>query len=118
MTEQAAQIPIATLAKDGVQKYLLREAARPYVTESVYAGPKQPFYAPPLASEPGTALHAMVRDLLGSTAAADVPFLDQPGCLALLDRLSTLDARERATLDPILLLAASLVVLQLHYRPR
>ena len=112
-----AQLPVATLAKGGVQKHLLREAARPYVTESVYRGPKQPFYAPPLASEPGTALHTMVRDLLASPAANNMPFLDRNGCLALLDRLPNLDQPDRATLDPILLLAASLVTLEQHYRP-
>lgn len=115
--DYAAQIPIATLTKGGLQKHLLREAARPYVTDSVYTGAKQPFYAPPLASEPGTALHTMVRDLLSTPAANQVPFLDQTGCLALIDRLPTLDPPDRATLDPILLLAASLVVLQQHYRP-
>jgi asparagine synthase (glutamine-hydrolysing) len=116
--DHSAQIPVATLAKGGRQKHLLREAARPYVTDSVYAGAKQPFYAPPLASEPGTALHGMVQDLLSSPAATDVPFLDRTGCLALLKRLPDCEPQDRATLDPILLLAASLVVLQQHYKPR
>jgi asparagine synthase (glutamine-hydrolysing) len=115
--EHVANIPIAAHAAEGRQKHLLREAARPYISDDVYCGPKQPFYAPPLASQPGSALHTMVHDLLTSNAADDTPFIDRAGCAALLDRASTLNPSDRATLDPILLLAASLTVLQQHYQP-
>ena len=68
--EGAGRIPINMLARDGRQKHFLREVVRPYVSEAVYVGAKQPFYAPPSAAEPGTSLNTMTQDLFHSQAAA------------------------------------------------
>lgn len=41
--EFARSIPASMLARNGGQKYLLREAVKPFVTGEVYRGAKQPF---------------------------------------------------------------------------
>jgi asparagine synthase (glutamine-hydrolysing) len=115
--DYTSQLPVELLTAGGCQKGLLRQAAGPYVPGSVLEASKRPFMAPPSAAQPGTALHDLVQDLLRSDVAADVPFLDQPGVISLLDLLPRLDPARRANLDPILLMAASAVALQAHLRP-
>lgn len=109
--------PITTLAHGGRPKQLLRLAARPYLTDTVYHAPKQPFYAPPLASQPGTAMNELVNDLFHSAAIDDNPHLDTTGCRKLMARLPDVHLRQRASFDPIVMLAASLIALQTRYRP-
>jgi len=116
--DYVSKLPVGLLTANGRQKELLRQAARPYVLESVLEARKRPFIAPPSAAEPGTALHDLVQDLLRSNVAADVPFLNQHGVIKLLDLLPRLAPARRANLDPILVMAASAVALQAYLRPR
>ena len=115
--DYTSRLPVRLLTAGGRQKGLLRQAAGRYVPGSVLEASKRPFMAPPSAAQPRTALHDLVQDLLRSDVAADVPFLDQPGVISLLDLLPRLDPARRANLDPILLMAASAVALQWHLRP-
>jgi len=108
-------IPAAVLAKDGVQKWVLREAARPYVTESVYAAEKHGFLAPPSTLRPGNRLHELIEDTLRSRTLASLPFFDRRAVARILDELPGLDEPARAALDPVVLTIASLCVLQERY---
>ena len=107
----AGRIPVALLAKDGRQKHVLREAARPFVADAVYHGAKQPFYAPPSALRPGSRLHALVQDTLRGEAMASLPFFDQRAVIALLDRAPTLAPAAQTMLDPLLTVMTSLCLL-------
>jgi asparagine synthase (glutamine-hydrolysing) len=55
------------------EKYVLREAARPYITETVYKRQKHPFFAP-VAMRGRFA--QMVHDTLHSNALETIPFFD------------------------------------------
>jgi asparagine synthase (glutamine-hydrolysing) len=114
--EHVSRLPVAALAKDGVQKQALRELARPYVPESIYSGAKRPFYAPPSAAVPGSRLNELVQETCRSTTIRSLPFFEQSSTVALLDRLPDLKARDRVSLDPILMVIASLVILHERYR--
>jgi asparagine synthase (glutamine-hydrolysing) len=114
--EYARRIPVAMLAKEDTQKYVLREAARPYVSDAVYRGPKKPFFAPPSAVHAGTRLHDFVQDTVRSEAMSSVPFFDVHAAKRLLDRMRTLDESRRATIDPILMMMASVCVLHDRFR--
>ena len=102
--------------REGRQKWVLREAMRPYVLDAVRLGRKQPFLAPPSALEENSPLLALVQDTLRSEAAATVPFFNRRAVVAWLDRLRTMPPAQRAALDPVLLMLLSMCILQERYR--
>ena len=109
--DYASKIPASLLAKGGQQKYLLREAARPYVTDNVYRGLKQPFWAPPTALQRGNRVYELVQDTLRSPSLSSVPFFNQAAVVGLLDQLSTFDSTRRAAFDPLLMPILSLGIM-------
>jgi asparagine synthase (glutamine-hydrolysing) len=110
--EYASQIPVSLLAKEGRQKHVLREAAKPFVAEAIYRGAKRAFYAPPAALQPESRLHEFVQETLRSEAMASLPFFDQEAAIDMLDRAPRLEPEARTMLDPLLMLMVSLCLLQ------
>lgn len=99
-----------------VEKYLLREAARPVLTDTVYRRAKHPFMAPPQdPSAAGDPVLALLYDALAGRAFAGLPFFDTARARALLDRLPHLPPAERVALDPVLLMMLSAAILAEHY---
>lgn len=83
LVDLAARVPAAWKVRDGREKHVLREAARPFVPSRVVLRRKQPLYAPPLGALAPRALAAVadslpsffdrraVEDLAARIAAAD-----------------------------------------------
>lgn len=113
--ELTRSIPASVLGRGGGRKQLLRDAVRPYVTEEVYRGAKQPFFAPPSTLRIGNPLYTYVQDLLRGEGFRSVPFFDRAAVVALLDRLPRMNDEERSSLDPIVLMMASMTVLHQRY---
>jgi asparagine synthase (glutamine-hydrolysing) len=113
--EFARAIPASLLARGGRQKYILREAVRPFVTEQVYRGAKQPFFAPPTTLRVGNPMYELLQDTLRSRALSSVPFFDRPSVVGLLDELPDMDDGTRAAMDPVLFMMASACILQDRY---
>jgi asparagine synthase (glutamine-hydrolysing) len=111
----ASQIPVSLLAKKGRQKHVLREAARPFVNETIYSGTKQPFYAPPSALQPDSRLHEFIQETLRSEAMASLPFFNRETAIDLLYRAPALEAGTRTMLDPLLMAMVSLCLLQRQF---
>jgi asparagine synthase (glutamine-hydrolysing) len=97
------------------EKYILREAARPYLTDTVYRRPKHSFTAPPVLAEEGTLLHTLAQDLLRSATMAEMPLFDRAAVIGLLDRLPTLAESTRISLDAVLLMIISSCILHERY---
>ena len=110
--EHASRIPVSLLAKEGREKHVLREAARPFVADAVYRGTKQAFYAPPTALKPGSRLHEFVQETLRSEAMDSLPFFDQEAAIDLLSRAPKLEPEARTVLDQLLMVMVSLYLLQ------
>ncbi len=113
--ELTRAIPASVLGRSGGRKQLLREAVKSYVTDEVFRGTKQPFFAPPSTLRVGNPLYTFVQDLLRSEAFRSVPFFDPVSVIALLDRLPRMDDNARSALDPIVLMMASLTILNQRY---
>ncbi|MFB6448174.1 asparagine synthase (glutamine-hydrolyzing) [Bradyrhizobium tunisiense] len=99
-------------------KHVLREAARPFITETVYRRRKQPFLAPPPSSDCGNRLNQMLQDLLRSNTMAQVPFFDQRAIIRFLDDLPHLGMRSPQAREGIgnqLVYLASACVLQQRF---
>jgi asparagine synthase (glutamine-hydrolysing) len=94
------------------EKYVLREAVRDVVTDTVYRRQKHPFLSPPATLNPSGRLNAMVQDTLRGTTLGSLPFFDQQKVVDLLDRLDTMDEGSRVANDQILMILVSACVLQ------
>ena len=108
-------LPVSLLADHPREKHLLREAMRPHIPDPVYDRVKRPFWGPTAVRAEGGPLHDFLQDTLRGEPIRTVPFLDHAAILRLLDRLPTLPAEDRPSLDSLLLMLASVTVLQERY---
>ena len=110
--EAVSQIPSAELVRGGTNKFLLREAARPFVPATVYQRTKKPFLAPPAAATPGTAVHEFVQDTLRGSS---LPFLDRRRVIGILDSTAACQPSQLVALEALLMALVSLTLLDEHY---
>ena len=96
------------------EKYVLREAVRDVVTDTVYRRQKHPFLTPPSTLNPDKRLNALVQDTLRGNAIASLPYFDRGKIVDLLDRVDAMDDGERTSIDQVLMLLVS--VCALHER--
>jgi asparagine synthase (glutamine-hydrolysing) len=94
------------------EKYVLREAARDIITDTVYRRQKHPFLSPPATLNPDQRLNAFVQDTLRGPVLASIPFFDQGKVVSLLDSLHAMDDGARVAIDQTLMTLVSVCVLQ------
>jgi asparagine synthase (glutamine-hydrolysing) len=109
-------LPISQKIRGVTEKYVLREAARPVLTATVYGRHKHPFLTPPAALSPGERLYELIQETLRGSSLASLPFYDQAKVVALLDGLPALSEVDRAALDPVLMILLSACALHERYR--
>lgn len=108
--------PMSQKIRGKTEKYVLREATRDVISETVYNRQKQPFITPPATLRRGEKLSALVQDTLRGPALANMPYLDQKRVVAFLDRLPHLDDSKLGISDPALMMLVSACVLQERFR--
>jgi asparagine synthase (glutamine-hydrolysing) len=113
--EFARRLPLALKIRGTVEKYVLREAVRGLVTDTVYRRQKHPFLAPPVSRFSTARVDEFVADVLRGGEFAAVPFFDRARVLALVERLPALDATERSATDPVLMMALTACFLQRRF---
>jgi len=94
------------------EKFVLREAVRDVITDTVYRRQKHPFLSPPATLNPQQKLHAFVQDALRGPKLAAVPYFDRKKVIALLDGVDRMDEGSRVANDQVLMTVASMCVLQ------
>jgi asparagine synthase (glutamine-hydrolysing) len=107
--------PAAKLRKP--VKSALRSAVRPLITEAVHQGRKQPFQAPPSTGRAQDPLLERVAEILARPALERLPFFEPARLRALVAELPGLDRMRRLVVDPWIMAAASLCVLQERFAP-
>src|SRR5262249_7615427 len=108
-------LPLSQKIRGMTEKYVLREAARPVLTATVYGRHKHPFLTPPSALSPGERLHELVQETLRGPALASLPFYDRVKVAALLDGLPALGEAERTAYEPVLMVLLSACSLQQRF---
>jgi asparagine synthase (glutamine-hydrolysing) len=115
VVELVRDLPITQKIRGMTEKYVLREAARPVLSATVYSRQKHPFLAPPAALAPGERLYELMQETLRGPAMACLPFYDRAKVVALLDDLPALRDDVRTTLDPVLMILLSACCLHQCY---
>lgn len=105
-------IPLRILAANGERKHVLREVAREVIPADVRNRVKKPLMAPSFSSRRADPLNQAIRDIVRSNAMRSVPFLDANAIQQLVDRPDD----GKSTADPLLLMAASLCIIQDRYQ--
>lgn len=107
--------PVNQKIRGMTEKYVLREATRDVITDTIYRRQKHPFLAPPASLNPQGRLNAFVQDTLRGPTLASMPFFDQKKVVALLDRVDTMDDGGRVANDQTLMFLASACVLHARF---
>jgi asparagine synthase (glutamine-hydrolysing) len=115
VVELSTRLPIDRLIRGDVEKHLLREVARPVVTDAVYRRRKHPFFAPPAAAAETGRLRELVHDTLRGSLLHATPFFEPSRVVALLDSLPERDAATRTALDGPLMVILSLCLMQRRF---
>jgi asparagine synthase (glutamine-hydrolysing) len=104
--------PVSQKIHGMTEKYVLREAVRDVITDTVYRRQKHPFLSPPATLNPKEKLSVLVHDTLRGSSLAAIPFFDQKKVANLLDSLSTMDEGSQVANDQVLMILVSACVLQ------
>ena len=115
VVELVTQLPVALKIKGLTEKYVLREAVRPFVIDEVYKRQKHPFLAPPSVISPTERFYQLVQDTLRGPLADSLPFFDKKHVLAFLDSVATMPEAAWPRTEALLLELTSLCCLQKHF---
>jgi asparagine synthase (glutamine-hydrolysing) len=107
VVELICRMPVGMKIRGMTEKYVLREAARPVLTDTVYRRQKHPFLSPPATLNPHDRLHEMVHDTLRGSGLDRMPFVDRGKVARLLDGLGALEPGEQVAMDQILMILLS-----------
>ena len=102
--------------KGMTEKYALREAMKPYVTETIYNRQKHPFMAPPVSQYSNTALNGFIQDSIRSESFKSVPFFDQKKLLGVLDNLENQNVKTRTAMEPVLMMVLTTHILHQKFK--
>jgi asparagine synthase (glutamine-hydrolysing) len=116
VVEVIRSLPVSQKIHGMTEKYVLREAVRDVITDTVYRRQKHPFLSPPATLNPREKLSQMMNDTLRGSVLASIPFLDQKKVVALLDSLQTMDETAHVAIDPTLMMLMSICVLHQGFR--
>jgi len=103
--------PVSQKIRGGTEKFVLREAVRDVITDTVYKRQKHPFLSPPATLCPEQKLSTFVQDTLRGPVFSSIPYFDQKKVLGLLDALPTMEEGSRVAYDQVLMLLVSTCVL-------
>lgn len=112
IAEFMRDVPVSLKIYEMTEKYLLREAAKPVLTETVYLRQKHPFLAPPALLDVNAPFHDLLQSTLRGASFANVPFFNQKKVIQLLDRLPKMNRQECIAWDPVLMIMLSIGKLQ------
>ncbi|MCU1225887.1 MAG: asparagine synthase (glutamine-hydrolyzing) [Edaphobacter sp.] len=96
LVEFTRSLPVKQKINGTIEKFVLREAMRPFLPQAAYERKKHTFVAPPLLSKADTPLHMMMQDTLRGGALNRIPLVDKKAVARILDVLPRLDADAKA----------------------
>ena len=99
----AKRLPMNLKIRGAVEKFILREAAKPVLTETIYKRQKHPFMAPPVSRFATDGLMTMIKDTISSKSFAQMPFFDAAKAASLVAALPNMSAPERTATEPVLM---------------
>jgi asparagine synthase (glutamine-hydrolysing) len=116
LVEVVRHIPVDLLIRNMKEKFVLRQAGRPYISDTVYDRRKYSFSAPPISDSGDRKMHDLVQDVLRGPDLGALPFFDRDAVVGLLDRIPTMSLANRVGLDSAIMLIFCACILQRRYK--
>lgn len=111
----AKTIPVNQKIFNGNEKYILKEAMKPYITDRIYNKQKHPFVAPPLFKwTNNTVVYEHLMDIIHSSSIVNSHYFDQIKILEMIENLKS-GKLNAATFDPVIMMIFSLFYLDKHF---
>jgi asparagine synthase (glutamine-hydrolysing) len=111
LVEAVARMPVSMKINGMTEKWVLREAARPAITETVYKRQKHPFMSPPSTVQQNGRLFTMLQDTLRSSLLDGPGIYDRAKVVRMLDAIPAMDGAARNRVDSVLMWMGSLCLL-------
>jgi asparagine synthase (glutamine-hydrolysing) len=115
VVELVRDMPVTMKIRGMTEKYVLREATKHVLTDTVYRRQKHPFLAPPAGLEQTGRLHQLMQDTLRGPALEAQPFYDPLQVVGLLDKMAGMDDRKRGAVSYLLTHVFSTCILHERY---
>ena len=115
VVETICKQPVNQKIRGMTEKYVLREAVRDVITDTVYRRQKHPFLSPPATLNPDETFSTYVQDTLRGSVMASIPYFNQKKIVCLLDSLHSMDTGARTANDQILMPLVSMCVLHKRF---
>jgi asparagine synthase (glutamine-hydrolysing) len=113
LVDLVCQMPVSMKVRGMTEKFVLREAAKPFLTDTVYKRQKHPFMAP---FELKSRMRQMVEDTLRGPVLGWLPFFDRKAVLAMLDNVPAGGPEVRGPHFGTLMVLTSICVLHERYK--
>ena len=117
VVEVVRSLPVSQKIRGMTEKFVLREATRSVLTDTVYRRQKHPFLSPPAALNPQERLNTMMQDTLRGPGLDYAPFFNRAKVVQLLDRIPAMDVGEQVVVDQTLMTILSACVLGERFAP-
>jgi asparagine synthase (glutamine-hydrolysing) len=111
VVETVVNLPVSAKIRGMTEKYVLREAARHVLTDTVYKRQKHPFLSPPATLDASGKLHQLMQDTLRGPVLTSLQVFDRKRVAGLLDDLPRMSAGDRTVIDQGLMMMLSACVL-------
>lgn len=112
LVEYVVSLPSNLKINGMTEKYILRKAAQPFITKTIFERQKHPFLAPPsLLSQPQNPMEELINDTLRGNDMKNMPFIDQMKVTKLLDIVPQIPEEQKSGLDSVLLILLSACLL-------
>jgi asparagine synthase (glutamine-hydrolysing) len=99
VVEEVVKLPVAMKIRGMTEKHVLREAARPVITDAIYHRQKHPFLSPPATLQTDGALWELMQDTLRGQTLKSTGLYDASKVVETLDRIPSMNNTERTSVD-------------------
>ena len=111
LAEFLQSVPSRLKINQSTEKYILREALKDYITDTVYRRQKHPFLAPPVTLHYQGKLFQYYREIIEDDSFLDVPMFDHAKVRSLFSKIAVFPDDIKQRLDPVFTMIVSMTVL-------
>lgn len=108
-------LPISYKINNGNEKFILKEAMKPYISNNIYNKQKHPFVSPPLLDWKNNKIcYDYIMDILHSKIIFESDYFEQNKILNMIDLIMRKELNP-ATFDPVIMIILSLYYLEKNF---
>ena len=111
LVEFVTTLPSSLKIRNTTEKYILREAVRPVITNTVYKRKKYPFFAPPSVNKSEDPMFTFMHEYIGDNLDK-IPFFDKNKVSYLLNNIKKGPLQEQGQAEALIMTIGSLIALQ------